>query len=138
MNRIIAISFLLFMGTGVQAQVNSRDNTAKGSESWRMPLISGGYPVKKFPEAKISGEKPRSRDIGGMKNLSLKEFNKIMDRKIDEYYQRMQAEAKEDRRLERLMKKPQYSDPSYFGHKRKPYKRKLSRRKFCKECGIVH
>ena len=138
MNRIVAISVLLFIGTSLKAQENSRDNAADESESWRLPLISGGYPDKKFPKARISGEKPQSRDIGGKKNLSLEDFNKIMDRKIDEYYKSMQAEAKEDRRLERLMQKPQYSDPSYFGHKRKPDKRKLSRRKFCKECGIVH
>lgn len=35
-------------------------------------------------------------------------------------------------------KKPQYSNPAYFGHKKKPKKRKRGKRKFCKECGIVH
>ena len=36
------------------------------------------------------------------------------------------------------MQKPQYSDPTYFGHKKKPKKRSLKKRKMCKECGIVH
>ena len=36
------------------------------------------------------------------------------------------------------MKSPQYSDPTYFGHKRKPRIRKKGRRKWCEECGIKH
>ena len=65
-------------------------------------------------------------------------FNKQMDGKIKEYEKRMQANAKMDRKMAREMQKPQYSDPSYFGHKRKPKKRPIGKRKFCKECGIVH
>ena len=55
-----------------------------------------------------------------------------------EYYERMEEVAKTRRKNERLMEKPQYSDPMYFGHKRPPKKRKASRMKFCKECGIRH
>ncbi len=33
---------------------------------------------------------------------------------------------------------PTYGDPMYFGHKRKPKKRPPGKRKFCKECGMVH
>lgn len=55
-----------------------------------------------------------------------------------EYYERVEAVAKERRKAERIMLKPQYSDPSYFGHKRPPKKRKASKMKFCKECGIRH
>lgn len=54
------------------------------------------------------------------------------------YYERMEKVAKERRKTERLMEKPQYSDPLYFGHKRPPKKRKASKMKFCKECGIRH
>ena len=36
------------------------------------------------------------------------------------------------------MEKPQYSDPSYFGHKKKPKKRPPGKKKFCKECGMYH
>ncbi len=32
----------------------------------------------------------------------------------------------------------QQRDPVYFGHKRKPKRRKRSKRRLCKECGIVH
>jgi len=55
-----------------------------------------------------------------------------------QYYERMGELEKERRKNEKLMEKPQYSNPLYFGHKRPPKKRKPSRMKFCKECGIRH
>ena len=55
-----------------------------------------------------------------------------------EFYERMEGLAKERKKIERLMEKPQYSNPLYFGHKRPPKKRKPSKMKFCKECGIRH
>lgn len=54
------------------------------------------------------------------------------------YYERIERVAKERKKAERIMEKPQYSDPLYFGHKRPPKKRKPSKMKFCKECGIRH
>lgn len=54
------------------------------------------------------------------------------------YYDRMEAVQKERRKSERMMEKPQYSDPMYFGHKRPPKKRKASKMRFCKVCGIRH
>ena len=54
------------------------------------------------------------------------------------YEDRMKQAAKDIKKSIRLLKKPQYSDKSYFGHKRPPKKRPLSRRKLCKVCGIVH
>lgn len=55
-----------------------------------------------------------------------------------EFYDRMEALAKERKKMEKIMSKPQYSDPMYFGHKRPPKKRKPSKMKYCKECGIRH
>lgn len=55
-----------------------------------------------------------------------------------QYYERMEAVAKERRKSEKMMEKPQYSDPMYFGHKRPPKKHKPSKMKFCKVCGIRH
>jgi len=49
-----------------------------------------------------------------------------------------EARRKEYKKLEKIKDKPQYTDPSYFGHKKKPKKRKRGKRKFCKECGMVH
>ncbi len=55
-----------------------------------------------------------------------------------EFYERLEEVEKSRRKNERLAEKPQYSNPLYFGHKRPPKKRKPSRMKFCKECGIRH
>ncbi len=55
-----------------------------------------------------------------------------------EYYERVEAVAKQQRKAERLMKKPQYSDPSYFGHRRRPTKHARGKIRYCKECGIRH
>jgi hypothetical protein len=55
-----------------------------------------------------------------------------------QYYERVEAFAKTRRRNERMLMTPQYSDPSYFGHKRPPKKRPPHKMKFCRECGIRH
>jgi hypothetical protein len=55
-----------------------------------------------------------------------------------EYYDRVEAFAKTRRKNEKMLMTPQYSDPSYFGHKRPPKKRPPHKMKFCKECGIRH
>jgi ABC-type oligopeptide transport system ATPase subunit len=65
-------------------------------------------------------------------------INLYYDHLIVEYQKRMKANVKKHKVIARKMKKPQYSDPSYFGHKRKPKKREVGKRKYCKECEIVH
>ena len=60
------------------------------------------------------------------------------DQLIAEYEQRMKDNAKEAKKKAKEMKKPQYSDPTYFGHKRKPKKRPPHKMKYCEECGIRH
>ena len=54
------------------------------------------------------------------------------------YEDRMKQTAKDIKKNMKILERPQYSDKSYFGHKRPPKKRPLSRRKLCKVCGIVH
>ncbi len=61
-----------------------------------------------------------------------------LEMKKKEYELRMIANVKKRNKMARLMRKPQYSDPSYFGHKRKPKKHPVGKRRLCKECGIVH
>lgn len=65
-------------------------------------------------------------------------FNKQLDNKVEEFYQRLEDNSKRNRKIEKKMQHPQYSDFSYFGHKKKPKIRPVGKRKFCKECGIVH
>jgi hypothetical protein len=54
------------------------------------------------------------------------------------YYERKEELEKTRRKNEKLLDKPQYSDPMYFGHKKPPKKRKPSKMRYCKECGIRH
>ena len=56
----------------------------------------------------------------------------------EDFYKRMELVARQKRKAEKEMMKPQYSDPSYFGHKRKPKKHSRKKMKYCKECGIRH
>lgn len=65
-------------------------------------------------------------------------LNAEFDQLVVEYQQRMKRNVKKYKKLSRKLKKPKYSDPSYFGHKRKPKIRKTRKRKFCQECEIVH
>ena len=65
-------------------------------------------------------------------------YTKYYDRLIVEYEQRMVDNVKKYKTMARKMQKPQYSDPLYFGHKKKPKKRAVGKRKYCKECEIVH
>lgn len=58
--------------------------------------------------------------------------------KVEEFYQRMEDAAKRRQKMEKEMKKPQYSNPLYFGHKKPPKKRPPGKKKFCDVCGIVH
>jgi len=55
-----------------------------------------------------------------------------------EYDDRMAARAKTYRYNERMLMKPQYANPAYFGHKRKPKRHAPGKIKYCKECGIRH
>ncbi len=72
------------------------------------------------------------------KKSAYDKFNITMEQKVGEFKDRMEANAKAEKKKLRQMDKPQYSDPSYFGHKRKPKIRKVKKRKYCKECGITH
>jgi hypothetical protein len=50
-----------------------------------------------------------------------------------------EANAKKYRKMARDMETdPRYNDPGYFGHKKKPKKNRPGKKKFCKQCGIVH
>ena len=65
-------------------------------------------------------------------------FFKTQKEGKEEYEDRMKQVVKDKKKSVKILKKPQYSDKSYFGHKRPPKKRPLSKRKLCKVCGIVH
>lgn len=98
------------------------------------------------------GTNPSSRSTGGDTGTgsalnagsgSTKKGNsKVMKRThadlVDEANARQEANVKRRKKEAKMAEDPQYSDPSYFGHKKKPKKRPVGKRKLCKECGIVH
>lgn len=55
-----------------------------------------------------------------------------------EYEDRMASRAKTYRYNERMLMKPQYANPAYFGHKKKPKRHAPGKIRYCKECGIRH
>jgi len=87
---------------------------------------------------------PSSREPGTSDNLfrgerkMSKSSGSFEAKAVQEFQQRMKKNARKYKKIDRIKDRPQYSDPSYFGHKRKPKKRPVGKRKFCKECGIVH
>jgi len=117
--------FLLILGMSVAAQAQSRKNNqnAKG-DSYNYPSTYNAMPSRK--------ETKNARKA--YKNSYARQF----DVKIKEYEERMQANAKKYEEMAKEAEKPQYSDPTYFGHKHKPKKRKPGHKKFCKECEIWH
>jgi len=65
-------------------------------------------------------------------------YNVYYEQKVLEYYERIEEVAKQKEEMAMEMKKPQYSDPTYFGHEKKPKKRTPGKKKYCTECGLSH
>lgn len=97
------------------------------------------------PSSRSSGDDSRSAASSGVEQRKAMKKKgrkaaaaKTHDDLVKEQQDRMEANAKRYKKEAKMAEKPQYSDPSYFGHKKKPKKRPVGKRKFCKECGIVH
>lgn len=67
-----------------------------------------------------------------------KSSGKVTYNAEQKYYDRVEAIAKQERKNEKEMEKPENSDPLYFGHKKPPKKRPPHKMKYCKVCGIRH
>lgn len=122
--KAILFSISLLFLTAVA--VNAQDSRSGNSEA-----IFGENP---------SGESEKKSKVKGSKRKSSAKnsFNKNLDKKVEETEKRLKKNRKKNRKRAKEMEKPQYSDPSYFGHKKKPKKRPPGKQKFCKECGIKH
>lgn len=110
----------------------------------RPPLNNGrsAYSPSADPSSRSAGT-----EAGGASAMAEKRSSRKSKKKsnyktqadlVKEYEERMEANAKRYKKEAKLAEKPQYSDPIYFGHKKKPKKRPVGKRKFCKECQIVH
>ena len=90
--------------------------------------------AKKAPEITYTAEQ-----LAAMrKAVNEHPYTKYYEQLVVDYQKRMKANVKRRDVIARKMEKPQYSEFSYFGHKRKPKIRPVGKRKFCKECEIVH
>jgi hypothetical protein len=110
-----------------------------GCASSKKPALSHGDSSysQQGPSSRTPGESA-ARVAGSSKKSSRRISGKTHSDLVEEYKNRMEANAKRYKKEAKMAEKPQYSDPSYFGHKKKPKKRSLKKRKLCKECGIVH
>jgi hypothetical protein len=131
------ISLLVFLLLSLAAittfgQTTTKKNTGKKKASTQdnafSPSEEGSAVVAPNKKSKKAKKKKSAHE----------QYEITMEQKVLEFQDRMEANAKAYKKQQKEMQKPQYSDPSYFGHKRKPKIRKVSKRKFCKECGIVH
>ena len=102
----------------------SQTQTARGDKT-EQDIIKAPMPEKKMTKRQYK------------KTFRYKYFKHHADL-VDEFYERMEQVKKQRRKMEREMKKPKYSDPSYFGHSRKPKKHSPDKMKLCAECGIRH
>lgn len=121
MQKLMVLLFLLIASVTVQAQ-------SKGEKQKKVEK-SGDWGAT----YKVDSKKARKAQRKLKKSL-----NKHFDQKKEEFYERMEVNAKKREKMAKEMKKPQYSDPMYFGHKRPPKKRPPGKKKFCKECKMKH
>ena len=125
MKHSIFIIFIFLLGVSVSsyAQLRKKRNKNINTEQTQQPTTLDPLPER----TQVPPRASRTRNTKGPTFESERQ-----------YYERMEALEKEKRKAEKMMMKPQYSDPMYFGHKRPPKKRKAGKLKYCKECGIRH
>lgn len=128
MSRIpLIILLVLFVSTATFAQSKKKKQKKSKQKTEQRQQASSLSPY--FPKDDYAPEKATKKKSKGRKAT----YNAM-----DEHEARMKAVVKGHRKAEKEAMKPQYSDPSYFGHKRKPKKRPPGKMKFCKECEIRH
>lgn len=94
--------------------------------------------VRKAPvQLKEQTQKKKLSKRQAKKQLD-KTYAAYFNRLVGEYEDRMVANVKKRNELAKEYSKPQYSDPSYFGHKKKPKKRRNGKKRKCKECLMWH
>lgn len=130
MNKIIILIFCMALISGCAKKVTTQQST-KGDQS----------ASSLNPEDNRQPQQMQRNNASSERFLFFfKKKKKVnwADQLVVEYQERMKDNAKAAKKKAKEMEKPQYSDPSYFGHKRKPKKRPPHKMKFCEECGIRH
>ena len=78
-----------------------------------------------------------ARDIIRQMEVS-EDFYRTEEEMWEEHEDNLRRVERKYRRIARLRRRPQYSNPEYYGHRRKPKIRPVGKRKLCDECGIWH
>lgn len=114
--------FLLFVLVSNAGFAQKRSK--KADEPTKSSSVEPYYPEanKYVPKAKKSRRKDRGATYNDQQN----------------FYDQRKAVNKKKEKAQRILDDPQYANPTYFGHKRPPKKRKPEDMKFCKVCGIRH
>ena len=115
--------FTIILVLAVTASFGQSKKKKKKSET-----ESSGQPSSLSPYYPQKEQAPQKKKPSG----------KVTYNAEEKYYDRMEAIAKQERKNEKEMEKPENSDPLYFGHKKPPKKRPPNKMKYCKVCGIRH
>ena len=103
-----------------------------------LPMQNGAFAQSTRDPDKIEKSPTDINTTGKKKKVNKNGYKYKINNAVHEYEDLMKENSKKYSKMQKDMKKPRYSDPTYFGHKKKPKKRTLGKRKMCKECGIVH
>jgi hypothetical protein len=128
---IMLFPALLYAQTQERSASSVSPDLKKSSEFSYLPAVKKGTSKKKENKFRLFSSNRSNKKYKGSYSWQL-------DQQVAEYKERMKAVAKQQKKNARLARKPIYSDPMYFGHKRKPKKRKPGKRKLCKECLVIH
>lgn len=123
MLRVSLITFLLLCAYTASFSQSKKKQKPK-SDQQQSTSLSPYFPSEDYEPVNKGKSKSKSR--------------KATYNAMDQHEARMKQVVKDHRKAEKELAKPQYSDPTYFGHKRKPKKRNPGKMKFCKECEIRH
>lgn len=123
MSRIPLIILLVVCACSVSF-AQSKKKKEKSKSNQQSNSLSPYFPKEDYEPEKKGKTKSKSR--------------KTTHNAMAQHEERMKEVVKSHRKAEKEMEKPQYSDPTYFGHKRKPKKRPPGKMKYCKECEIRH
>lgn len=119
---IFLFVLILFAATAAHSQSSRRKKKSPVTPRQQSTSLNPYYPTAEdyAPKAKTS-----------FKGITF-------DQQVKDFYKRKRKILRNRVKLERELQKPQYTDPSYFGHRRPPKKRPPGKMKFCKECGLWH
>jgi hypothetical protein len=120
MLRYFVTIFFVITVTVSFAQKKKKAKKSESSTTGQASSLAPYYPQKNY--------EPKKKKASG----------KVTYDATENFYKRREELAKQERKNEKEMAKPENSDPLYFGHKRPPKKRPPGKMKYCKVCGLRH